>query len=102
MTSRLLSVGSFNLVVFGGTGDLACRKLYPALFHRFLEGQFSSDTRIIGASRQRLTLKDFTSLVAKASESHAPDEASYSVLEKFFVKTLVFTPIFSPRNGGVS
>jgi glucose-6-phosphate 1-dehydrogenase len=83
MTSRLLSVGSFNLVVFGGTGDLACRKLYPALFHRFLEGQFSSDTRIIGASRQRLTLKDFTSLVAKALESHAPDEASYSVLEKF-------------------
>jgi glucose-6-phosphate 1-dehydrogenase len=25
---------SFNIVVFGGDGDLAIRKIYPALFHR--------------------------------------------------------------------
>ena len=30
----------FNLVVFGGDGDLALRKIYPALFHRDQDGQF--------------------------------------------------------------
>ena len=29
----------FDLVVFGATGDLSLRKLFPALLHRFLDGQ---------------------------------------------------------------
>jgi len=40
MVSRILKVPCFDLAVFGGTGDLAHRKLFPALFHRFLDGQF--------------------------------------------------------------
>ena len=28
---------NFNLMVFGGTGDLALRKICPALFHRYLD-----------------------------------------------------------------
>ena len=32
MVSRIISVEAFDLVVFGGTGDLAHRKLFPALF----------------------------------------------------------------------
>jgi len=32
-------VEPFDLVIFGGTGDLAVRKLLPALFHRFVDGQ---------------------------------------------------------------
>jgi len=29
----------FNLVVFGGTGDLAFRKIFPALYNRFINGE---------------------------------------------------------------
>jgi glucose-6-phosphate 1-dehydrogenase len=32
-------VEPFDLVIFGGTGDLAVRKLLPALYHRFIDGQ---------------------------------------------------------------
>ena len=41
-------VQSFDLVIFGGTGDLAARKLLPAMFHRFIDGQIPADSRIIG------------------------------------------------------
>src|SRR5664279_2388256 len=51
MVSRIVQVAPFDLVVFGGTGDLAHRKLFPALYHRFLDGQFSQPTKIVGVSR---------------------------------------------------
>jgi Glucose-6-phosphate dehydrogenase, NAD binding domain len=34
MTTRIIPVDDFDLVIFGATGDLAQRKLLPALFHR--------------------------------------------------------------------
>jgi len=45
-------VDPFDLVIFGGTGDLALRKLIPAMFHRFLDGQIPSESRIIGIARE--------------------------------------------------
>jgi hypothetical protein len=34
MTARIIPVDTFDLVVFGGTGDLALRKLLPGLYYR--------------------------------------------------------------------
>ena len=39
------------LVVFGATGDLAKRKLFPGFFHLFREGLMPADFRIIGSGR---------------------------------------------------
>ena len=39
---------SFDLVLFGGTGDLAWRKLMPALFQAFRHGTLPAGGRIIG------------------------------------------------------
>ena len=55
MSSQIIPVEPFDYVVFGGTGDLAERKLLPALFHRQLAGQLTEPTRIIGASRTAMT-----------------------------------------------
>jgi glucose-6-phosphate 1-dehydrogenase len=52
VTASNQPVESFDLVIFGGTGDLAMRKLLPALFHRFLDGQIPSTSRIIGVARE--------------------------------------------------
>ena len=43
---------NFNIIVFGGGGDLAMRKIYPALFHRFLDGQFGEAFNIVGVTRK--------------------------------------------------
>jgi glucose-6-phosphate 1-dehydrogenase len=39
------------LVLFGATGDLAKRKLFPGFFHLFLEGMMPEGFRIIGSGR---------------------------------------------------
>ncbi len=54
MASRVIPVGPFDLVIFGGTGDLARRKILPALFRRFCAGQMCGDARIISAARAEM------------------------------------------------
>ncbi len=45
-----LEPAPFDLVIFGGTGDLAFRKLLPALFRCFSDGQLPGQNRIFGAA----------------------------------------------------
>ncbi|MDD2713041.1 MAG: glucose-6-phosphate dehydrogenase [Simplicispira sp.] len=42
----------FDLVLLGGTGDLAWRKLLPALFQAFRHGSLPEGGRIIGVARE--------------------------------------------------
>ncbi|MEM7709432.1 MAG: glucose-6-phosphate dehydrogenase, partial [Pseudomonadota bacterium] len=66
MVSRTIPVDSFDLVLFGATGDLAARKILPSLYRRFLAGQMPEDARIIGAARSELSDDDFHDLIRKA------------------------------------
>ena len=54
MTAQFLPVQPFDLVVFGGTGDLAMRKLLPGLYHRDCDEQLPAESRIIGIGRSAL------------------------------------------------
>jgi glucose-6-phosphate 1-dehydrogenase len=51
MTPQFAPVEPFDLVIFGGTGDLAMRKLLPALLHRFNDGQMPPGSRVIAVAR---------------------------------------------------
>ncbi len=46
---------SFDLVFFGGTGDLTWRKLMPALFQAFRHGKLPSEGRILAVARDEQT-----------------------------------------------
>jgi glucose-6-phosphate 1-dehydrogenase len=46
---------SFDLVLFGGTGDLAWRKLLPSLFQAFRHCSMPEGCRIIGVARDDLS-----------------------------------------------
>jgi glucose-6-phosphate 1-dehydrogenase len=46
---------SFDLVFFGGTGDLTWRKLMPALFQAFRHGKLPPDGRILAVAREERT-----------------------------------------------
>lgn len=54
---------SFDLVLFGGTGDLAWRKLMPALFQAFRHGTLPQDGRIIGVGRDDLSDDAYRALI---------------------------------------
>ena len=60
MSSQIIPVEPFDYVVFGGTGDLAERKLLPALFHRQLAGPGSGQAvalEVRGGRHQILSLR---------------------------------------------
>ncbi|MES2632907.1 MAG: glucose-6-phosphate dehydrogenase [Pseudomonadota bacterium] len=54
---------SFDLVLFGGTGDLAWRKLLPALFQAFRHGTLPAVGRIIGVARDDLSDAQYRELI---------------------------------------
>jgi glucose-6-phosphate 1-dehydrogenase len=66
---------STALVVFGATGDLAHRKLYPALASLAKRGQLPRRLLVVGVSRTRMTDEDFATevrnAIAKASNGDA-------------------------------
>jgi glucose-6-phosphate 1-dehydrogenase len=70
MTSQIIPVEPFDFIAFGGTGDLAERKLLPALYQRQRAGQFSEPTRIIGTSRAKMSHKEYREFAAKAISDH--------------------------------
>ncbi len=83
MVSRIVQVVPFDLVVFGGTGDLAHRKLFPALLHRFLDGQFSHPTKIIGVSRHSFDTAAYRLSIAKALKGFAGASAREDSIKSF-------------------
>ncbi|MFW5418013.1 glucose-6-phosphate dehydrogenase [Nocardiopsis sp. CNT-189] len=58
--------GPTDLVVFGGTGDLALRKLLPALFLCETEGGLGPEVRIIAVSRDGVDDADYRGKAASA------------------------------------
>ncbi len=64
--ANFVPVDEFDLVIFGGTGDLAMRKLLPALYHRERDAQITADSRIIAASRGDLGRDEYLGLVEEA------------------------------------
>jgi glucose-6-phosphate 1-dehydrogenase len=70
MVARVIPVDPFDLVVFGATGDLAQRKILPALCRRFAEGQMPPGSRVIGAARSDLDRAGFQAFVAEALETY--------------------------------
>jgi len=69
-----IPVDEFDLVIFGGTGDLALRKLLPALYHRARDGQITEGSRIIAASRGDLSRDDYLVSVEAALREHLRDD----------------------------
>jgi glucose-6-phosphate 1-dehydrogenase len=67
---------SAAMVVFGATGDLAHRKLYPALASLAARGHLPRRLVIVGVSRTRMTDEDFATEVrnsiAKAGDDDTP------------------------------
>jgi len=70
MASRVIPVDPFDLVIFGGTGDLARRKILPGLFRRFHDGQMPDDARIIGAARSEIDQQAYRDIVAEALKKY--------------------------------
>ena len=91
--STFVPVDPFEIVVFGGTGDLARRKLIPSLYHRFCDGQIPAESRIIGASRSKLERGEYLAMIKEAYEAFNPGETLVESKWNEFCKLVDYTPI---------
>jgi len=93
VTSKIIPVDPFDLIIFGITGDLATRKLIPVLYYRFADGQIPENSRIIGLARSDLSSEQFrnqalAALKASVSKKHFDLDTAKRFLSCLFYSTI--------------
>lgn len=83
----------FDFVLFGGSGDLALRKLLPALYHIYQSNPFQPGTRIIGVGRSLLKREAYLDKVEAKLQQFLPVESWDEVLWQQFSKHLHYVAI---------
>src|SRR3954453_19485250 len=76
-----LPVPATTLTIFGATGDLAHRKLLPALYNLAHEGALPERFNLIGVSRRDMPDEDFRELARGAIEKYSRRDTDPTVLE---------------------
>ncbi|MBD3895735.1 glucose-6-phosphate dehydrogenase [Halomonas sp. ML-15] len=89
-----------DLALFGALGDLALRKLFPALYHLDREGLLPEGTRIVGLARQELDGEAFRQQVAEALHKRIKSGEQDKVSLKRFLARLDYLKLdFSSVEG---
>ena len=97
MVSRVIPVDPFDLVIFGGTGDLARRKILPGLYRRFCAGQMPPEARVVGAARSDMDAAAYREMVAGAiREFGGNGEEELGA----FLERIDYVPIDAKGEGG--
>ena len=100
MTAKIIPVSPFDLVVFGGTGDLTLRKLLPALYYRFHDGQMPEGSRIVAVARGSLTTWDYLAMVKEALTKHVRAEDLDDTLLGQFTACVTFVHLDASTSEG--
>ena len=93
MAHTIITVDIFDYVVFGATGDLSKKKLYPALYQRFADGQIPSGARIIGCARTILDASGFKDIIEFSIRKNIKDEFLNEDKLQSFLSCLLYLSI---------
>ena len=74
---------TFDMMLFGGTGDLVTRKLLPALYRRYAAGQVSEESRIVGIARGALSRAEYAAQAQAACREFLGKEFDAARWERF-------------------
>ncbi|HZH62120.1 MAG TPA: glucose-6-phosphate dehydrogenase, partial [Metabacillus sp.] len=74
---------SSTFILFGATGDLAKRKIIPALFRLFLEQKLPISFSVIGASITDLSDEEFHEHIMQSIQSFTEHKADHPKMEAF-------------------
>jgi glucose-6-phosphate 1-dehydrogenase len=80
-----------TFILFGATGDLAKRKLFPALYNLYLDGKLPASFSVIGLGRKYSSDEDFQAKVEKALRAYSRRSVEHSNLQEFLAKFRYFT-----------
>ncbi len=82
-TTRSLKPEPCTLVIFGGSGDLARRKLVPAVYNLLLDKVLPSNFAVLGLGRKTFSDEDFREICRKGIEEHSRRELDRGAWESF-------------------
>ena len=68
-------MAAVDLIIFGASGDLSARKLFPALFQLERLNLLEADLRIAAVARTQQTLDDFLPVLKEKMSSYMGDDA---------------------------
>ena len=75
-----------DLIIFGASGDLSARKLFPALYHLDQAGLLQNDLRVAAVARNDVSLDEFLEglreRMAVYMGKKAPDETAWESFSK--------------------
>jgi glucose-6-phosphate 1-dehydrogenase len=87
---------SCDIVIFGAHGDLAFRKLMPALYHLVLDNYIDKDSRIIAVVRDDMSLEEHIALVEKKLQEFLIIDKYDAEFFEVFKKQLFVTKVDFP------
>ncbi|MGE4283286.1 MAG: glucose-6-phosphate dehydrogenase [Clostridia bacterium] len=84
----MVNTQPFTFIMFGGTGDLAIRKLIPALYNLYIEKSIRVSFSVIGVSRKPMTHQEFGKFfidgVKKYSRNKYDEELFVKMISSFY------------------
>ena len=89
------------LVLFGATGDLAKRMLWPSLYALDCDGLLPKQFQLIGAATSRLSLPDFISKVKDSIQTSANKDLYSDAAFEAFAKRIDYVPVDIKAAGGL-
>ncbi len=92
-----LPVAPTTMVIFGASGDLAHRKLLPALYNLAHEGALPECFNLIGAARREQTDDEFREVARESIQSNSRREPDDQVLDGLLERVRYVTVPFDDR-----
>jgi glucose-6-phosphate 1-dehydrogenase len=93
-----LPIHPTTLVIFGATGDLAKRKLLPAIYNLAHEGALPERFYLIGVSRSDMPHGDYRDMAIEAIKSFSRREPDPDVLERLLAEVRYIPGSFDDRS----
>lgn len=80
------------IVIFGATGDLAKRKLFPSIYRLYQKGKLSEEFAVVGVARRPLSDDEFRRYVSQSIQDSTKQELSDpSFISRFYYHSLDVT-----------
>jgi glucose-6-phosphate 1-dehydrogenase len=89
----MASIDDFDLVLFGGTGDLSMRKLLPALYARDRAKDLPEGGRILCLGREPMETAAFVAIVEKKAMPNIAHSALEPAVWQRFCQRIVYVPL---------
>nr|WP_044747921.1 glucose-6-phosphate dehydrogenase [Bacillus alveayuensis] len=72
------------VVIFGATGDLAKRKLFPSIYKLYQKGKLAEEFAVVGVARRSLSNEEFRSYVKQSVEDSINQELKSDTFTSHF------------------